>query len=370
MKKQLRVAILGQGRSGLQIHAHEMLLLPRLFKVVAAVDPLKERRDRAAAEMGCDVYEDHRPVLERDDLDLVINATPSYLHAPVTLELLQAGHNVVVEKPLAKTVKQVDQLIAAAKKSGKLFTIYQQSRFAPYFLVARKVLNSGALGRVTQITISCSGFSRRWDWQTLTEFDGGNLLNTGPHPLDQALCFLDLPLDQVPQVACRMDNTHFFGDAEGHVNLMLRAPDRPVVTIDICSDNPYPAPLYNFCGTRGGLRGTTREIEWRWFNPASAPRRRLIRAPIVNAQGLPAYCESENLNWVVRKWTVPKSQTDLFKTIGTRYYRHLHKHLTQGGPLEVKPEQIRQQIAIIEECHRQNPHIWAKKPARKRAGKR
>jgi len=359
--KRLRVAIIGQGRSGRDIHANHILCLPRMFQVVAAVDPMANRRERAAREFGCDVYKDHRPLLARDDFDFVINATPSHLHVPVTLELFRAGHHVLVEKPLARTAKDVDRLIAAAKKAKRMLAIYQQSRFAPYFRQTKKVIASGVLGRIVQISIAFSGYARRWDWQTLTAWHGGNLLNTGPHPLDQALRLMDLPTDKVPEVFCHMDNAHFWGDAEGHVNLLMRAPGKPLLNLEISSVNAHPWGNYQVYGTRGGLQGTLGELKWRYYVPKENVRRRVTTVPIHNADGTPAYC-GENLKWHERAWTVPKSKSRLFHTLGMAFYRMLHKHITQGGPLEVTPDQVRQQIAVIEECHRQNPHIWGKKP--------
>lgn len=362
--KKLRVAIIGQGRSGYQIHASHIAALPHMFKVVAATDPWKNRRDRAAREFKCDVYKDYKPLLERDDFDLVVNGSPSQFRVPYTLDLFRAGHNVLCEKPLAKTVKDVDRMIAAAKKAGKMFAVYQQSRYAPYFEQVVKVIKSGVLGRIVQISIAFSGFSRRWDWQTLTAWHGGNLMNTGPHPLDQALRFLDLPLDQVPEVFCCMDNAHFWGDAEGHVNLVLCAPGKPIIDLEISSCNAYPHCVYNVYGTKGGLKGTAAGAEWRYYKPSEAPRHRVTTVPIHEPDGSPAYC-TETLKWHTRKWAVPKSQRGLFHTIGTRFYRMLYKHMVKGEPLGVTPEQVRQQIAIIEECHRQNPHIWGKKAKKK-----
>ncbi|MCS6860073.1 MAG: Gfo/Idh/MocA family oxidoreductase, partial [Abditibacteriales bacterium] len=144
----LRVAILGQGRSGRDIHGAYLSRDKERFQIVAAVDPLPERRARAQAEYGCEVYADHIPLLTRDDLDLVINATPSRLHVPLTLEFLEAGFNVLCEKPLASKVADVDRLIAAAEKSGKVLAIFQQSRFAPYFRKVREVIASGVLGDI------------------------------------------------------------------------------------------------------------------------------------------------------------------------------------------------------------------------------
>ena len=373
--KRLRVAIIGQGRSGRSIHAGHIQALPRMYEIVACVDPWKVRRDHAAEDYGCDVYRDYKPLLKRDDIDFVVNGTPSHLRVPVALDLFRAGHNVLCEKPLAKTVKDVDRIIAAAKKAGARFAIYQQSRFAPYFLQVRKVIDSGVLGRIVQISINFNGFSRRWDWQTLTAWDGGNLLNTGPHPLDQALRLMDVPLDQVPEVFCHMDNTHFYGDAEGHVSLSMRYPDRPFINLEICSDCAYPAFTYQVYGTKGGMRATTQDAAWRYYNPRTAPKHRVTTRPIVQADGWsPAYCR-EDLKFTEKKWTLPKRQGNLFHTIGTRFYRMWYKHMTEGAPLEITPEQVRQQIAVIEEAHRQNPHIWGPKPkkkprARKKAAKK
>src|SRR5579872_6591273 len=183
----IRAAIIGQGRSGRDIHGAYMSKDTERFRIVAVVDPLSERRERARAEYGCDTYPDHTPLLERDDLDLVVNAAPSRFHVPLSLTFLEAGFNVLCEKPLASTAADVDRLIAAAQKSGKMLAIFQQSRFAPYFRQVREVIASGVLGDIVQVSIAFNGFSRRYDWQTLTREMGGNLLNTGPHPLDQAL---------------------------------------------------------------------------------------------------------------------------------------------------------------------------------------
>jgi len=109
---------------------------------VAVADLLADRRKHAAEEYHCDVTADYRDLFKRKDLDLIVNSTPSNLHVPVTLEALNAGFNVLCEKPLAKKAAEVDRLIAASKKSGKVFAIFQQSRFAPYFQQVRKVIRS------------------------------------------------------------------------------------------------------------------------------------------------------------------------------------------------------------------------------------
>lgn len=345
-KKVIRVAIIGLGRSGWDIHARH-LRTDRRFKIVAACDPIPERREQAQAELGAETCEDYRDILRRTDLDLAINATFSDLHVPITLEALRAGHNVLCEKPLARRAAEVDELIAAAKEAGKLLAIFQQSRFAPYFQQVRKVIASGVLGRIVMIKLAFNGFGRRWDWQTLQAHNGGNLLNTGPHPLDQALQLFG---PGMPNITCLMDRANTFGDAEDHVKLLMHGEGRPTIDLEISSCCAYPLYTYQVYGTRGGLTGTTSELKWRYFNPAKAPRRQLIRQPLPGRQ----YC-GEQLPWVERTWAVPKRQANTFAYMSRQFYNHLYKTLAEGAPLVITPEQVRQQIAVIEECHRQNP---------------
>lgn len=355
--KKLKVAIVGQGRSGFGIHGKTLSQMPERFEIVAVVDPWKERRAMGAQAYGCAAFEDYTAIRDRADLDLVVNATPSHLHVPVTLDLLRAGRHVLTEKPLARRVADVDKLLKTARKAGVVFAIFQQSRYSPSFEQMQKVIRSKVLGRIVQIRICFSGFARRWDQQTLTALDGGNLLNTGPHPLDQALRLMDVPPDTIPAVFCCMDRAHFFGDAEGHVHLTLRAPGAPILDVEISSCKAYPTSSYQVYGTRGGLKATLTDAEWRYYKAAEAPRRKATTVPIHNDDGSPAYC-SESLTWHTGRWRVPEEKKDLFHAMGSRFYLMLYKHLAQGRPLEITPEQVRQQIAVIQECHRQNPHIW------------
>jgi len=355
--KRIKVGIIGQGRSGRDIHGL-YLVKDRRFRIVAAVDSLADRRERAEREFGCDTYKEHRPLLKREDLDLIVNSSPSHLHVPITLAALRAGFNVLCEKPMAPRARDVDRMIAASERAGRLLAIYQQSRFAPYFQQIRKVIASGVLGRIVQVNVAANGFSRRWDWQTLREFNGGNLLNTGPHPLDQALRLLDSP--EMPKVSCFMDRANTYGDAEDHVLLTLRAEGRPLIHLEVSSCCAYPTFGYNIYGTRGGLKADASHMDWKYYRADRAPKQKLTRRPICQPDGTPAYCR-EKLTWVEKSWDVPPRKKDLFGSMAGMFYNMLYKTLTAGAPLEITPQQVRQQIAVIEECQRQNPQIYARR---------
>lgn len=359
----IRVGIIGQGRSGRDIHGAHLAADPR-FRIVAVADLIAARRQRAVAEYGCEAHADWRELLARKDLDLVVNASFSHLHVPLTREALLAGHNVLCEKPLARSVADVDDLIATAARAGRLLAVFQQSRYAPYFKLVRQVIASGVLGRIVQISIAFNGHSRRWDWQTLQEFHGGNLMNTGPHPLDQALVLFG---EGDPEVWCRMDRTEgTAGDAENHVKLLLSGPGRPLIDLEISSCCAYPSFTYHVYGACGGLRSTTGEAAWRYYDPAEVPRPELRREPLAKPDGTPAY-PVETLPWRSGAWPagarketaagdyVPASPG---ASMTAEYYDMLHRALTAGAPLEITPQQVRRQIAVMEICRRQNPHIY------------
>ena len=146
-------------------------------------------------------------------------------------------------------------LMEAAAKSGKMYNVFQQSRFAPYFRKIREIIESGVLGRIIEIDIQCNAFSRRYDWQTLQSFNAGSLFNTGPHPLDQALSLLDM-YDGMPNVLCKMDCVNTYGDANDYCKLILTAPNKPLVCLDVSSCDAYPVLTYKVMAQYGGIKAS------------------------------------------------------------------------------------------------------------------
>lgn len=349
MSAILKVGIIGQGRSGKDIHAKTFGLLPDKYKISAVAERLEDRRAEAAKDYGCDVFPDLASMLKaRPDLDLVVNASTSEQHIPLTEQCLDAGMKVVCDKPFGRRAADADRLIAKSKASGVFLGVFQQSRFAPYFQEAKRVCESGDLGRIVQVKIFFNGFARRWDWQTLRKRDGGNLLNTGPHPLDQALNFIGR--DAMPNVLCVMDKANSLGDAEDHVKLVLTRKGRPTVDLEISSCSNFNPYVYQIYGTRGSLAGTMTHLDWKFFKEDEAPVQELLDAPMPKR----GYC-SETLKWHEGSWEADEeAKKSMFDYMATRYYSNIHAVLTQGAELVVKLEQVRQQIAIIEEAHRQN----------------
>ena len=353
--KTLRVAILGQGRSGRNIHGAHILQDGR-FRVCAVVDPIADRRERAMREYGLaeeDVYAAPEGLYARGDIDFVINATPSPLHQPLAIAMMRHGLNVLQEKPIAGTTAEVAELEQAISETGRAYMIFLQSRYAPQFVKVREIVESGVLGRIVQVKIPTSSFGRRWDWQTLQENVAGSLYNSGPHPVGQALEFLH-SYDSMPQVFCWMDRVNTFGDAEDFVKMILRAPDRPLVEVEISCCDAYVPYTFDVQGSCGTLIANAQGIRWKYFKPEEAPCQKLIRTPLADAQGLPIYC-AESLKWYEETLDTSNIVDNVFADATRRMYDDVYDHLVHGKPLGVTLKQVRQQIAVMEEAHRQNP---------------
>ena len=142
------------------------------------------------------------------EVDAAIVATPNYLHAPQAIALLEAGKHVMVEKPMAVSVAECDEMIAAAELGGAQLMVAHCWRFHPDVQAMRARIASGELGTV--VKTRGYGVHSNWGpmgWFTEKRFAGGGaLLDMGVHAIDTARYLMGDPL---PQSVCARIGTHF-----------------------------------------------------------------------------------------------------------------------------------------------------------------
>jgi predicted dehydrogenase len=339
----IRVGIAGLGRSGWDIHAKLLEPLTTHYQVAAVVDDDPARRAEAVERFDCQAYTQVEELLADRGVELVVVALPSMLHTPVTLAALAAGKHVVCEKPMAVSLSDADRMVAAAEAGDRLLTIFQQRRYNPDFVKVQEVIRSGLLGRIVQIRMSESRFTRRWDWQTLQKFGGGSLNNTGPHYLDQALQLFG---PAQPEVFCHLDRTLTLGDADDHVKLVLKAAGAPTIDLEISSSDVFPPETWHVIGTQGGLRGTTRRLTWKWIIPDELPPRALDLQPTPDRS-----YNRDDLTWHEDHWEQTGDNADAYR----QFYADLYAAVREGAPLVITPQSVRRVIWLQEECHRLSP---------------
>lgn len=273
----IRTAILGYGRNGSTMHAGAIEKLPG-FTMAAVCDIEAEARQKAADRFGCPVYADYREMLARGDLDLVVIVTRSSQHAPMAVDALNAGKNVMVTKPWALNEPQALEMIAAAQRNKRLLLPWLPARTACDLIRLKEIVSSGAIGRVFQIRRSEYSFGLCSDWQTLREFGGGYLLNWGPHLVDQPLQLAGSP---VRSVSAHMKQLNNPGDAEDMFYAVMTTADGTIVIAEwSMAEGGLPGWLIQ--GDRGTIRVTGEKIEiWRVSLPAVIGEKEYRQKPVV-----------------------------------------------------------------------------------------
>jgi predicted dehydrogenase len=181
-----RVGLIGFGYAGRTLHAPLLRAQPA-FDVVAVAS-----RDAGLvlASLGTAVSVcTPAQLVVRDDIDLVVIASPNDTHYPLADAALRAGRHVVVDKPFTVTLHEARALAALATERAGLLSVFHNRRWDSDYLTVRRVLAEGRLGRVTELV---SHFDRwrpqvRARWREGSGPGAGLWLDLGPHLVDQAL---------------------------------------------------------------------------------------------------------------------------------------------------------------------------------------
>jgi scyllo-inositol 2-dehydrogenase (NADP+) len=268
VKNPIGCGLVGLGRIGWEHHA-QIIQRHGGFTLVAACDLEEDRLEEAKQALNCATYRCLGGMLEDEAVELVIIATPSIEHEAMTIQSLKSGKPVLCEKPAARSAAGIRRMIAAAKKSGTVLTMHHNYRLNPEFLYVREKIASGVLGQVLRIKRRNQGFGRRNDWQVLSKYGGGMTGNWGIHLVDQCLCLLDSPVQDVWG-----DVKHIFnpGDAEDDIKAIIRGKSGMTLDIDMTSANAAPEPSWVVMGTSGTLWIQDGKAHLRYFDPAKLPQ--------------------------------------------------------------------------------------------------
>lgn len=171
---------------------------------------IKQERTDLARERGIFAYDSREAVLTDDKVDLITVATPNDVHKEIVINALESGKNVICEKPVTLSTADLQEMVDASNKSGKLFTVHQNRRWDVDFLAMKQIVNGGDIGDFINIESRIHG-SRGIpsDWRGLKQYGGGMIFDWGVHLIDQILqiktCDIDsiyCTLDQITDVDC------------------------------------------------------------------------------------------------------------------------------------------------------------------------
>jgi predicted dehydrogenase len=186
---RLRLAILGCGAVTQHLYLPALKTLSEEIEVTALCDTARESGLRCASAFpSAEYFSNFHELIEKTRPDAALIALPNALHAPVAIELLDSGIDVLCEKPIATCETDGEQMRVAANRNGRILLVGLYKRYFPAVVQIRRVLHSRLLGPAVSFAFS-EGVPFTWPVTTFSMFDkrlsgGGTLLDAGAHTLD------------------------------------------------------------------------------------------------------------------------------------------------------------------------------------------
>lgn len=323
-------AVIGYGGAFNMGKAHANWMNAAGIPTVAACDVDPARMEAARTDFpGIRTYSSVKALLKDEEVGLCVVILPHNLHARVAIQCAEAGKHVVVEKPMCLTVKEADAMIAAARAAGVTLTVFHNRRHDGDFLAIREVIQKGLIGEVFHIEANGSHYGPpgKW-WRADKKISGGAMYDWGAH-------FLDWILNLVPSEVAGV--TGFFqkrrwleSSNEDHTHAVIRFANGCMADLQISSLAAAGKPRWRILGTLGAIVDEGRDA----------------LSVTVSHEGLLATAR------------VPYKPTDW-----QAYYNDLARHLYEGAELDVKPEQARRIIAILEAAEKSSKTGKTEAPA-------
>jgi len=245
----IRVGLVGFGMGGRVFHA----------PLISSVEGLElatvvERSSDKAAERypGITTYRSIDELLANPSIDLVVLSTPTGTHFDAAQQVLKAGKNLVVDKPMAVSSAEIAQLMALTAECNLLLAPFHNRRWDSDFQTINKLILDDSLGRLVYLQSAFDRWSpgsTRRPWKDDPALGGGILLDLGTHLADQALVLFGKPEAVSAEISRERDGQ----GSEDSFTLRLRYPGLSVIITSNCL-SALPRPRFHLRGTKGNLR--------------------------------------------------------------------------------------------------------------------
>jgi predicted dehydrogenase len=287
---RMRLGLIGAGERG----RHVMRLCQQAggVEMTAVCDVYAEMIDRAKQKApDAKSFTDHRKLLEEKDLDAVLIGTPDHWHAANTIDALNAGKDVYVEKPLTLTIEEGPRIVKAARVNNRICQVGLQQRSGAHYIEAKqKYIDAGALGTITLVRTFWHGNGyhlrrapaslqqqpsnldwarflgpvkwREWDpqqywnWRGYLDFGGGQVTDLFTHWIDVVHMFMG---KDIPTSGVASGGVYFAKDgrtAPDTISVLLEYGDEYTVTFEATLAPGIRGEGIEFCGTKGRLHIT------------------------------------------------------------------------------------------------------------------
>ncbi len=253
---KINVVVVGYGGMG-NYHAEKIDSFENFN--LAGIYDIKPERCQVAEGKGWYAYPSFEAVLEDDSVELIVCATYNDCHKDIAIRAMRAGKNVISEKPVTLNSEELEEIIAVANETGKLFTVHQNRRWDNDYCTLKNILDKKELGPV--FTIESRVYGSRGvptGWRGEKDHGGGMLLDWGVHLLDQILMLNEGK--KIKSVYGSLTNITNLEVDDGF-RAIIRFEDGPECLVEVFTNNFIEAPRWYMAGENGTAIIRTWDIE-------------------------------------------------------------------------------------------------------------
>lgn len=252
MNGKINIALVGAGGIGKRwVKALNNVEKVNLTIIVDKDTKRAEEVSREYKKGNCEIFENYKQVVDRENIDAVIIATPHKFLASISEDFLSNHKHVLSEKPCGVSTEEIKKLANLSKENDLRYMAGFNHRFHEGFILARKLFEEGKIGDIQFIRANY-GFGGRKEIQNEWRFDkdmagGGELIDQGIHMIDMVRSFVG----EIKEVKGFAENLYWKGEVDDNAFVLLKSEDGQVASIHVSWSNWKPTHTFEIFGTNG-----------------------------------------------------------------------------------------------------------------------
>lgn len=342
----VKVGLCAFGMSGKVFHAPFLKEHPGYFLSAIVERTKNESQDKYP---NATVYTSVEEMLEKADVDVIVVNTPVQTHYEYVKKALEAGKNVIVEKPFTINVSEAEQLVKLADSKNLFLSVYQNRRFDRDFIQIQKVLHQGSLGNIKEVEIRFDRFRTQpsgKDHKENPEQKGsGTLHDLGSHLIDQATQLFGAP-EKVFGDIFSMKGSEYAND---YFELLLYYKDQLRVRLKTSVFSKEAHYAYILHGDKGSFLQERSDNQENELVAGSIPE--------YGKDWMLSLCKEDGiLNFINENEETERVLLSSDPGNYMNYYQQIYEHVVFGYALPSPGEEIIQNMKIIEAALESNAH--------------